>query len=104
MTKEEILNFATNTANNNQGLIYAYQVDNGKVHITGAGFVGDGTRENVCLHFQGDGSTATQTEIDTALNDYIKIHGRRPYHIGMIYGIEPNCKQDFASREEDVTD
>jgi hypothetical protein len=96
---QELLNFAKGKKSNElKGLIYNYKIVDDKVEILFCAVVGDGTKENCCVFFNGvraGDRIPSQKEIEQALNEYIDLHGREKFHIGMVYDpnefIRKNC-------------
>lgn len=84
MNKEQILMFAFNRTPSSKGLIYSYEIDEcDKVKINPIGiFAGDDIDENILINIvPSENRIPTQLEIDTALNEFIELHGREAFNL-----------------------
>jgi len=82
MTTNEILMYAFNKKVSTKGLIYFCKIDEfDKVKITPHGIIED-FDENLCIKIVSpDVRDPTQLEIETALENFINVHGRKSFQI-----------------------
>jgi len=90
MNREDLLNFAFNKKPSTKGLVFSYKIDQfNNIKIIPKGFMGDDMDENIVIHIvdsENINTLPTESEIETALDDYINLHGRDSFKLSKYKG------------------